>query len=74
MTNQLIIWTIYDHPKDFSSGFIARKFILDKPTQEILTAGTLDAVRLAVQNAETYELTKIARSYNDDPCIIESWL
>ena len=70
MTNKLAIWTIYDHPLDYSSGFIARKFELDQPTSETVTGTTLQGVREQLPLG----LTRIARDNMDHPSVVESWL
>ena len=69
----LIIWTIYDHPSDFPDSFVARKFIGYEPTKEILVAGTLQETRKIIQNLAGKQ-HRIARSSDDDPKIVESWL
>lgn len=70
----LSIWTVYDHPKDYNDAFVARKFLNDKPTDDILLAPTLEELRKAVQKAADYELLRMERSECDDPFIVESWL
>lgn len=66
----LEIWTVYDSPVDLPDRFVARKFVLDKPTGEILQDRTLDGLR----NKLPPGLTRLERSPNDDPVIVECWL
>lgn len=42
-------WTIYDHPTDHPTGFIARRFDNGTPTSGIIT-GTLDNIRLVFES------------------------
>jgi len=63
------IWTIYDHPTDYPDVFVARKFYLDQPTDEILTDTTLDGLRRKLPP----NLTWFKRDPMDDPKIVECW-
>jgi hypothetical protein len=65
------IWTVYDHPRDYPEGFIARKFLSEQPTSETITAATLDEIREAMWQRG---LTPLHRSPNDDPVIVETWI
>lgn len=67
----LNIWTVYDHPKDFPNSFVARRFEMDKITDDVIEAATLDALREKFANCGLVCLT---RHPNDDPCILETWL
>ncbi len=66
----LEIWTVYDSPIDLPDRFVARKFVLDKPTGEILQDKTLEGLRSKLPPG----LTRLERSQNDDPVIVECWL
>ncbi len=66
----LDIWTVYDHPSDHPDCFVARKFVLDKPTDTLVKADTLEDVRRLLPQG----LHRIARHVCDDPVIVESWL
>lgn len=70
MTEECITWTIYEHPKDYPDKFVARKFILDRPTKEILIAESLEEIRKLVS------VGKICfnRHETDDPVIVETWM
>jgi hypothetical protein len=67
----LPMWTIYDHPRDFPHCWVARLFIWDKPTEDILTAPTLEALQ-----AHFYELGlyRMERQEGDDAKIVEIWI
>lgn len=64
------IWTIYRHPVDYPHDYVARRFEYDKPTADVLTAPTLDAIRAKLPEG----LYHMARHPNDDPKIVEVWL
>lgn len=71
----LLMWTIYDHPKDFPKSFVARPFSIScggppRPMQ-FHVEGTLEQLR---QSFEAIGLTCLARSPDDDPVIVETWL
>ena len=67
----LSIWTIYDHPKDLPDFFVARRFEIDKPTEDVIVASYLDTLR---ERMVDKGLTRIYRSEDDDPVIVETWL
>jgi hypothetical protein len=70
----LAIWTIYNRPKDYPDGFIARLHEVAKgkhgPTDKTIK-GALDDIRHAFYRAG---LTRLPRSPEDEPQIVESWL
>jgi len=70
----LSIWVVYDHPRDFPDSFVARKFLLDQPTEVVMVAGTLDEIRDIIRRTAGQPLACISRSPDDDPVIVESWL
>ena len=70
MTEKIALWTIYKHPSDYPDEFVARKFILDKPTSEIKTSDTIETLRLLLPMG----LTRVERNDNDDPVIVETWM
>jgi len=67
------IWTVYDHPSDYPDCFVARRFELDTPTGDVITAPTLAALRakLEVMADVGYCLPRDPR---DDPNIVECWI
>lgn len=69
------IWAIYDHPKDYPEGYIARKWdcttFPPKATDETLTGKTLKEVRMQLSRGS---LHRISRFPTDDPCLVEVWL
>lgn len=67
----LDVWTVYDNPKDYPGWFVARRFTLDGPTGDTMTARRLEDLRNSLM---TMGLTCIPRSPEDDPVIVESWI
>ena len=75
MNNELTMWAIYDHPKDYPDLYVARMFLVSSgngaPTSNIKTNSDLDVIRSEMRNLG---LVQIPRDVNDDPVIIETWL
>lgn len=71
MSGQLEIWAVYERPTDYPDYFVARKFVGENPTDEVLWAYSLKDVRQLMQRMG---LVSIGRSHNDDPVIVEVWL
>jgi hypothetical protein len=71
----LSMWTVYDHPRDFPDGFVARRFEVRKGepvvTKDAITANGLQPLRTAFERAG---LTVIARFEGDEPQIVETWM
>ena len=66
----LELWTIYDSPIDLPGSFVARKWVLDKPTSELLQDKTLEGLRAKLP----YGLHCMPRSPGDEPQIVETWI
>jgi hypothetical protein len=71
MTRSLAIWVVYDHPKDYPDGYVARRFENDKPT-----ASFVASKNLAVLQSTMIEmgLVRLMRSPEDGRVILETWL
>ena len=74
--SKLAMWTVYDHPKDYPDSYVARRFDVDadgaKPTATMIACPDLDTLRNIL--AFELHLTPLARSKEDDPVIVETWL
>lgn len=74
--NVLNVWTIFDHPRDYPDGYIARCFETGAgmtepvPTNYTIT-GDLPLIRATLDYAG---LVRMMRSEGDDKNIVESWL
>lgn len=71
---QMLIWTIYDHPKDFADFFVARPLIIrpktSGPIPMHLMARDLKTLRALLPHG----LTRLGRQEADDPVILEVWV
>ena len=73
--NSLMIWTIYNHPKDYPSGFIARAFEVTKEGSVATSAVLVDSELKPIQDIFIQAgLTRMIRNTGDDYKIVESWL
>ena len=70
MSETLELWTVYDSPIDLPGRFVARKWMLDRPTDELLQDKTLDGLRQKLPQG----LVRLERSPQDDPKIVETWV
>ena len=66
----LVIWTIYRSPVDMPGRYVARKWVMDHPTRDVLQHKTLAGLREQLPVG----LTRIGRQPSDDPKIVEVWL
>lgn len=72
-----IIYTIYDHPKDYPDKYVLRRWLCDKlppvfDERFIFLSDSLDTIREFL--AFDLHLINLHRGENDDPAIIESWM
>ena len=71
----LSMWTIYDKPLDLPTGYVARRFEVEKggpkPTNDMLQTPDLEMLRESFLQAG---LTCLARDAEDHPNVVESWL
>jgi len=74
VTDDLQMWTIYFHPRDYPDGFVARMWVISSKgaaaTDMVLTASTLEEIR----NKLPLGLTRLERDPADEPQIVETWL
>lgn len=67
---KLPLITIYEKPSDFPDQFAARLFNIDKATSFVIAASSLEEIRKTIP----WHMSKIARSPDDDPCIVEVYI
>jgi hypothetical protein len=67
----LKLWTIYKHPTDYPDRFVARQFVLDKPTENVIISPDIETLR---SHFLEIGLSCITRSPHDEPQIVEVWL
>lgn len=66
----IVLWVVYDSPIDLPGRFVARKWINETPTPELLQGKTLEELR----NRLPAGLFRIERAESDDPRIVETWV
>jgi len=70
MNAELAIWTVYQSPLDYPGRVVARRFLLDRPTDQIIIGSSLEEVRAQLP----YGMLRIERSPSDEAHIVEVWL
>ncbi|MGL5878081.1 MAG: hypothetical protein ACRC2V_09930 [Xenococcaceae cyanobacterium] len=65
------LWTIYKHPKDYPDSYVARKFVGETPTDEVIVSKQLGTIQ---DELEALGLVKLASIPGDDPVIVETWM
>lgn len=68
---EFTVWVIYDRPLDFPESYVAREFILDRPTSKMMTCQDLKMLRDVLSSAGLICLTLQPKN---DPKILEVWL
>lgn len=68
-TAKLSIWVVYNSPADFPGRFVARKWLNDVATSELVQAESLEALRELLPPG----LYCLPRAQEDDAVIVESW-
>lgn len=76
MSERLVMWTIYDHPRDHPDLFVARAYLIGEgpepvPSNEGIAHRELEPLR---QQMRDWGLTCLPRNEGDDPMIVETWL
>lgn len=67
--DKLYLWTVYFNPADFPGEYVARCWALDQPTDFIIRASTLEALRSMLPAG----LYRMDRTPGDNPVIVETW-
>lgn len=61
---------IYDHPRDYRWGYVARIWDMDRPTNFVVADKDIGILRGMIPK----NMNCIGRYQDDDPCIVEVWL
>ena len=69
----LAIWTVYKHPTDYPTSYVARKFRCSQPTDEVIIKPNLKELQDFLK-ANNRDLVCLQRSPEDDRTIVEIWL
>jgi len=76
VTEPLQLWTVYDHPRDFPRGFIARRYDVFPAgpvrTGHVVAGPSLEELREVLTGMGLARLQ--TRSPDDDPGIVEVWI
>jgi hypothetical protein len=70
----LEMWVVYDHPKDFPSFFVARKWTVEHEavrTLQLILSVNYSSIEATMKQ---FGLTRLNRSEGDDEKIKEMWI
>ena len=71
---ELVIWTIYERPRDFPDSYVLRGHVIERggtrPHDVCFVAATLEEVRTQLPLG----VHCLPRSPDDEPQIVESWI
>lgn len=67
----LALWVVYDHSKNWDNRYMARQWLLNRPTGNYLLSHSLEELRNTFREAG---LVSIPPSETDDPIILETWI
>jgi hypothetical protein len=72
----LSIWTVYERPKDYPIGYVARRFEVGNGLPQPLATDDIVKDKLHILRACLHfaGLHRIPRMDGDDPVILECWL
>lgn len=72
--NRLALITVYDHPTDYPSKFVARLFhvrsSLTERTKYVVIDDSIEKLRIKLPAG----MVRLLPDSNDDPCILETWI
>lgn len=71
MSDGLPIWVVYDHPSDWPTYFVARQWVGETATGNMMMDTDLERLR---DKLEGLGLVHLDRMDGDDPVILETWL
>lgn len=69
----LVMFTIYDHPRDHPNSWVVRRWVVRRLAcrpDEMRLAGSLEEARDLLPPG----VTRLPRGPDDDPRIVETWL
>ena len=76
MPGHISMWTVYDHPEDFPTLFVARRIDVHSGGIVVMTADIITSTHLKYIRRDLREmgLVPIDRHEKDEPHIVEVWL
>ena len=73
----LVMWTVYEHPKDCPGEYVARKFVITedvyRSSNELISSRSLTDVRNVLRSLYP-GLIQLKRPPDDEPHVVEVWL
>jgi hypothetical protein len=73
----LVMWKVYEHPKDYPGEYVARKFVITGdfygPSNESISSRSLRDVQNLLRNLYR-GLIQLQLSPDDEPHVVEIWL
>ena len=73
----LVMWTVYEHPKDCPGEYVARKFVITedfyRSSNESISSRSLRDVRNLLRSLYP-GLIQLKRPPDDEPHVVEVWL
>jgi len=73
----LVMWKVYEHPKDCPAEYVARKFVITEdfygPSNESISSRSLRDVRDLLRSLYR-GLIQLQLSPDDEPHVVEIWL
>jgi len=66
----LVLWVVYENPKDYPGQFVARPGVTGGMGRAVLLADSLDELRALLPPG----LHRLERDPNDDPVVVEVWV
>jgi hypothetical protein len=70
----LVIWTVYERPRDYPRMFIARPHFIADGASHALPVHLVGETRIELLERLPYGLTRMPRDEADEPHIVETWL
>ena len=75
MTDELSIWVVYDHPKDYPEHYVARRWVTSAfgavATDDVLLNSSLERIH---EIFDSRGLVRMHRYPDDDEKIVETWI
>lgn len=68
--NVLVVWVIYERPRDFPTKYVVRRWCGLSPDAKPLLFDSLREARQAIPTG----LFRLPQQQQDDPVILETWL
>ncbi len=71
MSAPFITWVIYDHPSDYPAYYVARKWVNEELTKELMYNTNLEVIRCDLASLGLVHCSPLE---DEDPVIKEIWI